>query len=446
MRDNSNAIRLGVLTAVIYIAAATAGLRLFYYLAYVLAAVLLASFMWTRLNKRGLGVRREVSPTQAQVGQTIRETIELRNLSWLRKLWLEVRDQSTLPGHHIGAVVSLPGGKAKRWQVRTRCIHRGLFRLGPTVVVTGDPFGLFQSGQVLEGRGEILVFPPTVPLSQFGLPSGELPGGAKTERRAYHSTPSAVGIREYQPGDPVNRIHWPASARNQALMVKEYELDPTSDLWLVIDLQEDVHVSAIAEDSEADDSPPAYERYRRVRGQLPPDELVGNDGTRLMLDPTTEEYAVTVTASLAAFFIGEGRSVGLIAWGQHNITVHADRGGRQLIKMLRALAVLRAEGATPLATVLTAEGRLFGKQDTVVVITPSIDNEWVSALRTQMLKVASAATVLIEPSSFGSDADAVPLVGALGAINVPAYMVKRDDAIDLALTQQFSPAAGRNLR
>lgn len=444
MRDNSNAVRLGVLTVVIYVAAATVGLRLFYYLSYVLAAVLLASFIWTRLNNRSLEVRREVSPTQAQVGQTIRETIELRNLSWLRKLWLEVRDQSTLPGHHIGAVVSLPGGKAKRWQVRTRCIHRGLFRLGPTVVLTGDPFGLFQSSTVLEGRGEILVFPPTVPLSQFGLPSGDLPGGAKTERRAYHSTPSAVGIREYQPGDPVNRIHWSVSARNQKLMVKEYELDPTSDLWLVIDLDAEVHVSAVDEDVDGD-SLPVYERSRLARTQLPPDEMVGNEGTRLALDPTTEEYAITVAASLAAFFIGEGRSVGLIAWGQHNVTVPADRGGRQLIKMLRALAVLRAEGSTPLATVLSSEGRLFGKQDTVVVITPSVDNEWVSALRTQMLKVASAASVLIEPSSFGGDGDAVPMVSALGAINVPAYLVQRDDAIDLALAQQFSPMAARNL-
>lgn len=445
LSDNTNAVRLGVLTVIIYIAAATVGLRLFYYLAYVLAAVLLASYLWTKLNKRGLEVRREVSPTQAQVGQTIRETVELKNQSRIRKLWIEVRDQSTLPGHHIGAVVSLPGGKGKRWQVRTRCIHRGLFRLGPTVVVTGDPFGLFQSSQVLEGRGEILVFPPTVPLSQFGLPSGELPGGARTERRAYHSTPSAVGIRQYQPGDPVNRVHWPASARNQTLMVKEYELDPTSDLWLVLDLQEEVHVSALDDNEDADPAPTSPVP-RRAFGKPPPDDEIGNEQMRLVLDPSTEEYAITVASSLAAFFIGEGRSVGLIAWGQHNLTVPADRGGRQLIKMLRALAVLRAEGTASLATVLSTEARLFGKQDTVVVITPSAEDEWVAALRTQMQRVASSGAVLIEPSSFGGEADSLPIVNALQAINVPAYVVKRDDAIDIALMQQFGPAGARNLR
>jgi uncharacterized protein (DUF58 family) len=287
LSENANAVKLAALTIVIYVAAATVGLRLFYYLAYVLGAVLIASWVWTRLNRRGLEVRREVSPTQAQVGQIIRETIELRNLSWVRKLWLEVRDQSSLPGHHVGAVVTLPGRKSKRWQVRTRCIHRGLYRLGPTVVVTGDPFGLFQTSQVLEGRGEILVFPPTVPLSQFGLKSGELPGGLRTERRAFHSTPNAVGIREYTPGDPTNRIHWAVSARNQKLMVKEFELDPTADLWLVLDLHEDVHVSAVGDGADIGEAARlAYER-RRLSNKSPGLSDGGRPDEPISLDPST---------------------------------------------------------------------------------------------------------------------------------------------------------------
>lgn len=447
MSDNANAIKLAVLAVVIYVAAATVGLRLFYYLSYVLGAVLVASWIWTRLNKRGLEVRREVTPTQAQVGQVIRETIELRNLSWLRKLWIEVRDQSSLPGHHVGAVVTLPGRKAKRWQVRTRCIHRGLYRLGPTVVVTGDPFGLFQSSQVLEGRGEVLVFPPTVPLTQFGLPSGELPGGVRTERRAFHSTPNAVGIREYTPGDPVNRIHWAVSARNQKLMVKEFELDPTADLWLVLDLHEDVHVSALEHEAEHREAAAQATRLRRVRigADGGPGEHTQGDEP-LPIDPTTEEYAVTVVASLAAFFISEGRSVGLIAWGQHHVTIPADRGGRQLLKILRALAVLRAEGTTPLTGVLATEGRLFGKQDTVLVVTPSVDEQWVNALRIEMLRIASAAAVLVEPSTFGGKGNALMLVSALTAINVPSYLVKRDDSINAALAQEYGGVAVRNLR
>lgn len=443
MSENSNALRLALFTVAIYIAAQTVGNPLLYYLAYVLAAVLIAAFIWARVSRRALSLSRSVRPTQAQVGRYVWETIELSNLSWLRKLWLEVRDRSTLPGHYINAVVSLRGGQTKRWRVRTRCARRGLYRLGPTEVVTGDPFGLFQFSRTFTDSAELLVLPPTVPLASFGLPSGELPGGTKTERRAYHSTPNASGIRDYLPGDPMHRIHWPVSARAQKLMVKEFELDPTADLWLVLDLNEDVHVAA-EEWERASTASPALPR------DIPPQPVAGAaalpEDPTLTLEPSTEEYAIAVTASLAGYFISQGKSVGLVAWGQYKATLPADRGGRQFMKILRALAVLRAEGDIPLGEVLTTEAREFGRQDTLVVVTPSMDDDWAAALQLQLYKVASAAAVLIEQSTFGGEGSPLMLVSALSAMNVPSYLVKRGDPIDTALSQEYAPAGIRNLR
>src|SRR3954471_14673062 len=207
--ENANAIRFAIFTAAIYIAALTVGLRLLYYLAYVLAGVLIAAFIWSQLNKRGLRVRRRLEPTQAQVGQVVQETIEVENALWLPKLWIEVRDRSTLPRHHVGAVISLKGRRSKRWRVRTRCTHRGLYHLGPTAILSGDPFGLFRVSRVFNQVSELLVYPPTVPRSSFGLVESELPGATQTQRRAHHTTPNAASIRDYLPGDPMNRIHWP---------------------------------------------------------------------------------------------------------------------------------------------------------------------------------------------------------------------------------------------
>ncbi|MEO5952226.1 MAG: DUF58 domain-containing protein [Chloroflexia bacterium] len=449
MSDNSNAIRLAIFTVAIYVAAQTIGLRYIYYLAYVLFAVLVAAFVWAQFSKRGLRVKRGVEPAQAQVGATVQETIEIQNLSWLRKLWLEVRDRSTLPGHHVGAVISLKGRGAKRWRVRTLCTHRGLYRLGPTAIMTGDPFGLFVTGRVFDTGAELLVYPAVVPLQSFGLPFGELPGGGRTERRSFHSTPNAAGVREYLPGDPMNRIHWPMSARAQKLMVKEFELDPTADLWIVVDLHGAVHVSA--DDYEThNDAQESKHRTSWIPG-LTKDGIPapGSDALpagSIPLDPTTEEYAVAVAASVASFFLAEGKSVGMIAWGQHRVTLSADRGGRQLTKVLRALAVLRAEGTVSLGEVLVAEQKMFDKQDTLIVITPSLAQEWVQSLQGQLYRVASAATVIIEPGTFGGEGNPLLTVSALSALSVPSYMVKRDDNIDAALRQQYAGRSVRNLR
>jgi uncharacterized protein (DUF58 family) len=43
-------------------------------------------------------------------------------------------------------------------------------------------------------------------------------------------------IREYQPGDPLRRISWPATARAGRLMTRDYELGTERDLLLVVDL------------------------------------------------------------------------------------------------------------------------------------------------------------------------------------------------------------------
>jgi uncharacterized protein (DUF58 family) len=478
MSENANAWRLALFTVAIYIAAVTVGLRLLYYLAYVLAGVLVCAFVWAQLSKRGLRVNRQVTPPQTQVGQVIQETIVIHNTVGLPKLWLEVRDQSTLPGHHVGAVVSLKSHGAKRWRVRTRCTHRGLYRLGPTAVLTGDPFGLFQSSRIFDSSAELLVYPPTVPLSAFGLPPTDLPGGSQTELRSYHSTPNAAGIRDYLPGDPVNRIHWPMSARAQKLMVKEFEIDPTADIWLIIDLDESVHISSeqYAAGLNWGDSAKNHQNISDAH-QTTAHSPLPSAHSNISIDPTTEEYAVVVTASIAAHLLSQGRSVGMIGWGQHKVAIPADRGGRQLVKILRALAVLRAEGDTDLAEVITAESRQFARQDTLIVVTPSLHDSWLAALQLQLYKGIRASCVLVEPATFTSGisdlglgvsnsrhipsnpqslipnpserseaTSALLLVSALSGMDVPTYLVKRDDSIDGALGQQYGGSAVRNLR
>jgi uncharacterized protein (DUF58 family) len=451
MFDNANAIRLTLFTIAIYVAALTVGLRLLYYLAYVLAGVLVAAFIWAQLNRRGLKLRRQLQPPQAQVGQIVQEIVEVHNLFWLPKLWLEVRDRSTLPRHQVGAVVSLKGRGAKRWRVRTRCTHRGLYHVGPTAILTGDPFGLFRVSRVFDDSSELLVYPPTVPLASFGIPEGELPGGTQTQRRAYHTTPNAAGLRDYLPGDPMNRIHWPASARTQRLMVKEFELDPTADLWVVLDLHEDVHVSCPRARPSAQHTSPGTLRagtLNPVYGGRAAARKAAEEEEHLQwtLDPSTEEYAVAVAASVCAYLIGQGRSVGFIAWGQHRVLLPADRGGRQLLKILRALAVLRAEGTTSLEELIVAESRQFGRQDTLIVITPSVHEEWVAAVATQRNKGIRALSVIIEPGTFCGPDNALLVVGALTALAVPTYLVKRDDTIDASLSQAYAGSAARNLR
>jgi uncharacterized protein (DUF58 family) len=154
----------------------------------------------------------------------------------------------------------------------------------------------------------------------------------------------------------------------------------------------------------------------------------GNWPAEAWLD-STEEYAVTVAASLAQRFLREGRNVGLIASGAHLETIPAERSDRQLMKILESLAVVRADGSLSLPELLVAEGRRFGRHDFLMVVTASLEERWVAALAEIAQRGVRASAVLVEPETFGTGHSSLLTVSALAAAGIPAHLVKYGEPI-----------------
>jgi uncharacterized protein (DUF58 family) len=409
-----NGLKLLLLIAVSLVAGQLTDWSVADHLALALFVLLVATWAWSRLSLRGVTVLRKTTADRAQVGQSLRETLAARNSSILRKLWVELIDRSTLPGHDPGRVVTIPGHSAVEWDTRTVCVRRGRYHLGPIEIRSGDPLGIFTSRVDFPETVEIIVYPAVVDLREAGVPEGALSGGNALECRALHVTPNVAGVRDYSPGDAFNRISWSASARLGRLMVKEFDLDPTTDVWIVLDLHQAPHRAAT----------------RAVNWT--PDER-NNWPAEAWLD-STEEYAVTVAASLAQRFLHEGRNVGLIASGAHLETIPADRSDRQLVKLLESLAVVRADGSATLAELLAAEGRRFSRHDFLIVITPSLDERWVAALAELSQRRVGVSAVLIEPATFAPSPPSLLTVSALAAARIPAHLVKYGEPIARAFS------------
>jgi uncharacterized protein (DUF58 family) len=406
-------VGLVALAALCFLAAQGTGIRLFFHLCYVLLALLALSYLWARLNLRGLSVRREIFTQRAQVGDDARERITIQNEWPIPKLWIELLDHSDLPQHAPGFVSYLPARERRRWLARTPCTMRGKFTLGPATLVSGDPFGIFRASRPLADTSEILVYPRLIPLPGFGLPSAELPGGQNLKSRTYHVTPNVSGVRDYAPGDSFNRIHWRTTARTGQLMVKEFELDPTAELYLVLDMQE------------------------RVQERLLPAQ--GERGMRRLSEQrvleSTEEYGVQAAASIARHMLEQDRAVGLVAWGQHREVIPAEREVRQLYKILEALAVLRAHGAHPLAEVLAAEASRFGRNSTLVIITPSLDERWATSVQHLRYRGVQAVAVFVEPQSFGGWKDSRGVQARLADARVPYFLYRQGQGLPEALRE-----------
>jgi hypothetical protein len=156
---------------------------------------------------------------------------------------------------------------------------------------------------------------------------------------------------------------------------------------------------------------------------------------RVELPPSTEEYGVTIAASLAQHFLQLDREVGFLSYANTREVIQPDRGERQLSRLLEILAVMQARGHIPLAQVLATEGAHLARHTTLVVITPSADPRWVTALRALRARGVQGVGVLMAARTFGPAPDWQPVQAELQASGVPSYLVRRGDDLAVALTQ-----------
>ena len=127
--------------------------------------------------------------------------------------------------------------------------------------------------------------------------------------------------------------------------------------------------------------------------------------------------------------------MGLITYanGEHRGIAQSDRGERQLARINEMLAVTQAEGAIPIAEVLAAETTNLNRNTTVIIITPSMNTDWVAATRNLINRGVKATGVLIDASSFDGSGSTIETEIELTASHIPHYVVRCGDQLDKAL-------------
>ncbi|HQV69979.1 MAG TPA: DUF58 domain-containing protein [Thermoflexales bacterium] len=404
-----------LLTVIALIGSLTTGRDLWWSILGAMLAVLVVARLWAWSGIRKIGLRRRALTRVAQAGQTLEEEFTLTNFSRIPKLWIEVRDHSTLPNHFASRVVSAVSPKQWRaWRVKTFCTQRGRYVLGPVTLKSGDPLGVYQREMFVDESSSILVYPAVYDLRDFPLPMGYLPGGEALRRRTHYVTTNAAGVRDYVNGDTLNRIHWPLSVKRQRLTVKEFELDPMAELWLMLDMNAEVQVH--------NEVAPEVDEYSDALSHLQPK-------TEFRLPRDTEEYAVSVAASVARFFLNRGRALGFIAYAQHREVQACDLGERQLSKIMEMLSVLRADGSTPFERVLKAEGAQLPRGATVICVSASPDVEWAMAVQQLTRSGLRVVALVVDGQSFGDEISSAPVVSALAEAGAVVRVVKYGEDI-----------------
>jgi uncharacterized protein (DUF58 family) len=351
-----------IVAAVLVVAAFSSGEEFLFFLVYLGLAVLGGSYLVTRFGLTDLEAGYAVNQLQAHVGEILRATYTLRSTSRLPKLWLEVHNPSTLPVPIPGRAISLGPNGERSWIAKVPLNRRGHFRVDPLQIRTGDPFGFFEASATVGHGLTLVVYPRVEPIPRWRLQAVSLEGSRSTPVRTQQTTPLATSVRPYAPGDAFNRIHWPSTARTGDIQVKEFDLEQTADLWIVLDLHRPVQVGSG--------------------------------------DESTVEVGVRAAAAIAERAIEENRSVALTTTGSRVTILPPDRGPRQRQKILQLLAAVEGDGTTPLAEALVAGLPLLRRGMSAIVVTSSTEVGWVRPLVTLRPRGIGCQVVWLDPPTY----------------------------------------------
>ncbi len=398
-------VRAVIAVPLVLLAVALAGGSVLVLRAFFLSVLLpLVSYLWTVLSLRGISVTSEAPPGHCQVGRGFQQAVTVHNGSRFPGLWLRLEEFSDLPGRHDATVVNLAGRGSLRWDSQLDCRRRGRYTVGRVKVSASDPFGLFTRERVLGDRHEVLVYPATLELPLFKAASFDEIGLGSGFQSVNLLSPNASSVREFYSGDSLNHIHWASTAHTGRLMVKMFDADRSSTgsktIWVVLDMMAGVQAG------EGDES--------------------------------TEEYAVTLAASLAKKYLDAGMKVGLLAAGDASILVPPERGEEQLWRLLERLAVVRAEGQTPVGRLLVGRTDYLRGDSTVIIVTPSVSTAVFEAVRQLRSRVDGIVVVQLDPASFGAATSALTAARNLGSTGVQVYLVHRGDELGRALDHRIS--------
>jgi uncharacterized protein (DUF58 family) len=221
-------------------------LGLLVYSMYVLLAMMLLSRFLARQWIDGLAATRAASRATAEIGDKLAVVVTLRNTGRLPVPWIIWED--SLPRDALRqrpprikverrrlGIVRLPSRGEQALMYQVTFLMRGYYQVGPLLVESGDLFGLHRRYRVLTQPHFVLVYPKVVQLQGYDISSRRPIGEVRLTHRLFEDPTRVFGVRPYLQGDPLNRIHWKATARTGELHSRIFEPSTVAGATILLD-------------------------------------------------------------------------------------------------------------------------------------------------------------------------------------------------------------------
>jgi len=126
----------------------------------------------------------------------------------------------------------------RRWYMK--CTKRGVFDVENATITCGDILGLISDSMAVPVNTRLIVYPGMIDIDEMFFTTRDILGDAVVKRFIMDDPFIVKGIREYIPGDLINRVNWKATAKTNKLMVNENDFTTKVGITVLMNVQSDV--------------------------------------------------------------------------------------------------------------------------------------------------------------------------------------------------------------
>jgi uncharacterized protein (DUF58 family) len=230
MRPTREGSRFLLATLLIGLASFNTGNNLIYLIFAMMTAILAASFLLLWLNLRGLRIHVSLTTPVFASWDTQAELTITNTRRLLPAYSVRIAFPEGIAGE--GFLAYVPAGGSAAVNVQVAFPRRGIVRYSGFTASSSFPFIFFTGTRRLRSEGEVLVYPEIIEIIPIDMAGGA--HGTETSMRKGKGD-ELLSIRAYRDGDDMKHVHWKATARAGAVMVREFAEETPSTLTIVLD-------------------------------------------------------------------------------------------------------------------------------------------------------------------------------------------------------------------
>ena len=325
-----------------------------------------------RLTVPVLHVRRAVSRHRMIEGEEVKITVDIASqFANTGRHFISVIDKLPKGARLVDGENQFLGpflqGQSVQFVYRV-VLPRGKHQFSESIVTAWSRWGFASRMESIPHESTIIAHPKTELLGAISIHprrTRAFAGPVKANRGGQGL--DFFGCRSYVPGDDIRRINWRAYARQDNLIVNEYELERLADVNIIVDARLQAHC------------------------QLDED--------------TTFEYSLRAAGSLASHFLRVGNIVGLLVYGDIVHWVFPGVGKHQERTIFDALASSYAADKEVFEDLRKIPTRLFPAQSQLIFVSPLTDDDDVEVIA--LLIDQGYSIILVCPHAAAWEADQI---------------------------------------